>query len=147
MRKILFLSILILAVSLFGWYTQDWDFLDTAVDVNASATKVNGTDFTSNEIKIMSRKDGGAITVTFTRATGSASTLDFEFQASCDGGTPWSTAYYVKIEVATNETAVSNVVRKTIQVNLWGISHIRLYRIVNNDGANNVTACNAILSL
>ncbi len=148
MKRTILLSIfLILILPLFG--LEPTAFLSSGENVNASTTAVNGTDFTSVEIFVarFEEKFIGAITVTFTRAAGSASTVDFEFQASYDGGTTWSTAYYVRIQVPTNETAVSNVVRATREVQFYGVSHVRLYRIVNNDGANNLTACNATLSI
>ena len=150
MRKFILAIILLLTIPLMGAYRKSADFLASAVAVNATITKVNGTDFTSVEVNLSYPPDLptiGALTVTFTRAAGSASTVDFEFQVSYDGGTSWTTAYYVRIQVATNETAVSNVVKVTKPVYLYGISHMRLYRIVNNDGANNLTACNAKISL
>ena len=144
------LLVILVAIPLWGTFNKSWDFLATAVDCGASTTLVNGVGFTSTQIEIsrpQGMKDTGSLSVTFTRAAGSASTLDFEFQVSFDGGSSWSTAYYVRIRVATNETALTNVVKVTKELNLHGISHIRLYRIVNNDGANAVTACNATLSL
>ena len=130
-------------------YHEHENFLVSATSVNAGATAVNGTNFTSRNVRVSRLGYGSvaAITVTFTRSAGSSSTVDFEFQVSFDNGTTWSTAYYVRIQVATNETAASNVVRKTTEINFYGISHVRLYRIVNNDGANNLTACNATLSI
>jgi len=123
-------------------------FLAADISVNAGTTKVNGTDFTSAEVYIANHglKEVSAIKITFTRAAGSSSTVDFEFQVSLDGGTSWSTAYYVKVQSTTDETAVSNVVRKIQLVNIYGITHIRLYRVVNNDSGNNLTAVNASVS-
>jgi hypothetical protein len=152
MKKVFILTsivILILAVTLSANYRRKADFLATAVDVAAGVTKVNGTDFTSNLVRVSYQNDPDivAITIKFTRAAGSASTVDFEFQSSYDGGTTWSTAYYIRIQVPTNETAVSNVVRVMKPVYAYGISTFRLYRIVNNDASNGLTACNATLSL
>lgn len=130
-------------------YQGNFAFLATAVDVNASATAVNGTDFTSDPVWISRPGCGDAvsITVTFTRAAGLTDTVDFEFQASYDGGTTWTTAYYANIQVATNETALSNVVIKTYLVNVPGVWGLRLYRINNTDASNNLTDCNASVSL
>lgn len=131
-----------------GAYYGRINFLNATVDCAAATTLVNGTGFTSLHINTTfpSFFPIGAITVTFTRAAGSSSTVCFEFQVSADNNITWSTAYYVSIDISTNETAVSNVVRVTKLVQLHGISHIRLYRIVNNDASNNLTACNASLS-
>lgn len=88
----------------------------------------------------------GTITVTFTPDAGSASKVYFEFQVSQDG-TNWSTAYWQRIEVATNEAADGDgVVRYSEMVPLYGIGYIRLSRIVNNDAANDITDCNATIS-
>lgn len=127
------------------------NILPAGVDCGTSTTVVNGTDFTSAEVSttypIDTPKNVGLLTVTFTRTTGTASEVDFEFQASYDGGTTWTTAAYCTISVATNAAAVSNVVRYSVPVYLYGISHLRLYRIVNNDGSTALTACGAYLSL
>jgi len=123
------------------------DFLAAAVDVNAGVTKVNGTDFTSLELDVRPLCGYGTISVTFTRAAGLTDKIAFYFQVSNDEGLTWSTVEYVKIEYATNSEAVSNVVRGTEPVILDAITHIRLWKIVNNDASNNCTACNATLSL
>ena len=123
------------------------DFLATAVDVNASATKVNGTDFTSLELDVRPLCGNGLISVTFTRAAGGADELEFYFQVSNDGGVTWSTIEYLKIGYPTNSEAVSNVVRGAKPIVLDAITHIRLWKIINGDAANNCTACNAKLSL
>ena len=130
-------------------YITNAAFLGTAVSCSAGNTLTNGTDFTSVPVRVSHSGYGSvvAITVTFTRTTGTSSTVDFEFQASYNNNTTWSTAYFVRIQVVTNETASSNVVIKTTLVNVHGISHLRLYRIVNNDGSTDLTACNATMSI
>ena len=143
---------LFLPLIISGDWISSADFLSTAEDVNASATAVNGTAFDTKEVNIKYPSyvnPVGAITVTFTTdGSGTSDEIDFEFQVSYDDATTWSTAYYVKISVATNKTAdASDVVRVTKAVNFYGISHVRLYRIVNNDSANNLTDCNATISL
>lgn len=151
MKKRIILTVFMIFV-LMSLASPEWrvgfTFLRTAEDVNASATAVNQTDFVSgNEpISFPGYSSVVAITITFTRVAGSASNIDFEFQVSNDDGTSFSTAAYVTISAPTNSDADSNVVRHTELVNIHGLSHIRLYQIVNNDGANNVTACNATLS-
>ena len=130
-------------------YIANVDFLGTAVSCGTSTTLVNGTNFASVPVRVSYPGYGSivALTVTFTRTTGDANTVDFEFQASYDNGTTWDTAYYVRIQTATNATAVSSVVRTTSLVNVMGLSHLRLYRIKNNSGTIALTACNATMSI
>ena len=146
MKKIwiLFLLFFFIVAATEGYVVKKTDFLGTPVSVVAGATSQNGTDFTSEHIAPLLVM--GTITVNFTRTAGSSSLVYFEFQASADNGESWSTAYYLRIEIPTNETAASNAVQIIKLVNFYGISHIRLYRIVNNDASNNLTACNASLS-
>ncbi len=146
MKKLLTFATVFLAVFLLcSGAIYKADFLSAAVACGTSTTLTNGTGFTSASIWVSQRRAEpvGTITVTFTRTTGSASEVDFEFQVSYDDGTTWTTAYFVKISVPTNETAVSSVVRKSMLVYTYGITHIRLYRIVNGDAAVALTACNA----
>ncbi len=151
MKKFLVMIALLSMVVLSGAgnYRRSQAFLATAVDVDASASAVNGTEFTSREIRVSQLGDpeSVAITVTFTRAAGAADLISFEFEGSYDGGTTWTTVYFSQIQVATNATAVSNVVRKTVIVAVNGISHLRLSKIANGDAANNTTACNASMSI
>jgi hypothetical protein len=128
------------------------NILPAGVDCGTSTTVVNGTDFTSAHVSttypIDTPKNVGLLTVTFTRTTGTTAEVDFEFQVSFDGGTTWCTEPYCVVSVATNAAAAtSNVVRYAAPVYLYGISHLRLYRIVNNDGSTALTACGAYLSL
>ena len=138
----------VLAIVMTASYFQtNWAFLSAAVAVDAGATKTNGAEFTSQGAdKDLNWVQLALLTVTFTRAAGSASKVYFEFQISYDGGTTYTTAYYWRVEVATNETAVSDVVRYSELIPLYGVSHIRLYRIVNDDSGNNLTDCNAYIS-
>lgn len=149
--KLIFLSILLLCfLPLFALYTAN--FLDTAVDVGAGATATNGTEFTSNELEIgrwlAEKQQPGAIIVTFTRAAGTADTVDFELEVSYNGGTTWASFEGVGIKVATNHAVISGTtVRVHIEVNFYGISTIRVHSIKNNDSTNGITACNVTLSL
>jgi hypothetical protein len=142
---------ILLAGALTGAVSITRNILPTGVDCGTSTTVTNGTDFTSEHVSttypIDTPKNVGLLTVTFTRTTGTASEVDFGFQASYDGGTTWTTAAYCTVSVATNATAVSNIVRYSVPVYLYGISHLRLYQIVNNDGSTALTACGAYLSL
>ncbi len=125
-------------------------FLASGVNVNASTTAANGTDFTSVEIPVAeypSFAAYGVIQVEFARAAGSASTVDFKFQISMDNATTW-TWYNLEIDVPTNTTAVTGTtVRMAYPVQIHGVTNIRLAVIDNTDAANNVTACNAKIAL
>jgi hypothetical protein len=150
MKKLISFAAVFLAVFLLcsaGIYKAD--FLGTAVSCGTSTTLTNGTDFTSASIWVSQRKaePAGTIIVTFTRVTGSASKVYFDFQMSYDDGTTWSTAYFIRIEVATNELAVSNTVRFPELVSFYGCTHLRLYRIINNDAAVALTLCSATLMM
>jgi len=127
------------------------DFLATAVACAKSTTVTNVTDFTSRSIRVSRgihySGEFCLLTITFTRTTGTSSEVDFEFQASFDDGTTWCTDAFIKISIATNRTAVSNVVRHCSVELIPGVSHLRLYRIVNNDASTDLTACNATLSI
>lgn len=140
--------IFVLAVVATPEYKVGFSFLGTAVDVGTSTTATNQTNFVSgNEwVSFPGYGNTAAITITFTRAAGSVSLVDFSFQVSNDGGTTYSTLAFVTISAATNTAAVSNAVRVTQLVNIHGISHMRLYQIVNNDGVNAITDCNATIS-
>jgi hypothetical protein len=123
------------------------NFLTTAVSCNLSTTLVHGVGFTSKSISVNPIGNTlASITVTFTRTTGTAALVDFEFTVSWDGGTTFSTGSYFTISIPTNELAASNVVRATRLFYAKGITHIRLNRIVNNDGSTNLTVCNATLA-
>jgi len=147
-KKLIFLAILLLCLTPLFSKLRTSAFLDTAINIAAGGT---GT-FTSNVLDVMWRTtDGrqvGGITVTFTRAAGAADTVDFTFDISYDGGTTWASFEGVTIQIATNHAVISGTtVRAYIEVNLYGISHIKLHSIKNNDGVNNITACNATLSI
>lgn len=118
------------------------DFLAAAVALNASATKVNVSDFTS--LSLPCGAHAGLLMLTFTRAAGSASlTLDFYFQVSYDGGTTWAD-YIEPISIETGHDVFSGTtVRVARSANVQGASHIRLAKVVNNDTGNNLTAVNA----
>lgn len=123
------------------------DFLATATTLAAGESKVNGVGITSVEVLIANRGTQGALTVTFTRAAGAATTVDFYFEVSVNG-TDWSTFEGSTITIATNHAAVSGTtVRASYIVELGGLSHIRLQKVVNGDPANALTAVNCKISL
>ncbi len=130
-----------------SWWKSE-AFMAAGVSCGAGATIVNQTGFGSGIVRVSytGRPSVGCITVTFTRTTGTASLVDFEFQASYDNGTTWTTAAYVTVSVATNALASSNVVYYSVPVYVYGVSHLRLSRIVNNDGSTALTVCNAYFS-
>ena len=115
----------------------------TAFSLNASTTATNGVEFTSTAISVPYSVISAVLLATFTRAAGSASlTVDFYVQVSPDNGTTWYT--YTSLAVTTGETVVSGTtVNYAFPINLAGVTHIRLWKVVNNDTANNLTAVNA----
>lgn len=131
-----------------SWSRSDY-FMASGVSCGAGATLVNQTGFASLIIRASypGMPSTGALTITFTRTTGTSATVDFEFQASYDNGVTWTTSAYVTVSIPTNSLAASDVVRYTAPINVYGVSHLRLSRIVNNDGATALTACNATFSL
>jgi hypothetical protein len=124
-------------------------FLATAEDVGTSTTVTNVTDFVSVEIWVsrLGMHPVCAITVTFTRVTGDSSDVNFNIEASTDDKATWDSAVYTELNVATNVAADSNVVTKTFQVNIYGITHLRLGSIVNDSSTIALTACNASVSV
>ncbi|MBA7638605.1 hypothetical protein ES703_46261 [subsurface metagenome] len=159
MKKIKFLILigLFLALSLSGSWKKSYEFLskwDVAtsdwvsapIDLNAGLTATNGTEFNSRELSVK-LKETVAIIVVFTPAAGAADTVDFSFESSYDDGYTWATFEGVVIAVPTNQAAViGSVVRVLKIVKTYGSSHLRLKAVVNNDGANNLTDINVVMS-
>lgn len=138
-------GILVFALFLNAQNTIYEDFLTTAVNVTAGAT----VQASSSSIWVSRPGYSGVVALicTFTRAAGSASTLDFYFQASHDGGETWENYDSITIEIPTNQAVYSgNIVREVYFVYVYGLTHLRMRQIINNDGANNVTAVNVTLS-
>jgi len=144
--------ILFLVAGLPAQYVRgNWPFLTAAVSLDASATKTNGTDFTSAELNV-TEVQLVLVTMTFTRAAGSASKVNFYFQVSYDDATTWSDymepisgAEYIGI--ATNHDVISGTtVRVSQPFMLSNVTHLRLTKIVNGDGANALTAVNVSMS-
>jgi len=153
MKKIWIMALVVLLVlPLMADRTWNETFT-TAFNLNASATKTHGTDFTSASVQVSSERGArmALLVLTFSRAAGSALTVDFYFQVSYDGTTwcdfndPIADAEYFSL--ATNHAVTSgSIVLVARVIHLAGVSHIRLNKVVNNDTGNNVTAVNALLS-
>lgn len=132
-------------------------FLDTGVDVAASATLVNGTDFTCNGVSIPGHAGTGTLIVEFYResATGTSDFVVADVEGSIDGAT-WFKIDELDLSIATNTNAVEtitiegtdyDVVRVGFLVNLYGISMLRLASIENQDSLTNLTNYNLIISI
>jgi hypothetical protein len=152
--KRLFLALSLIALLALPVSAQSWSWssacIDTAITtLAASSTATNGSEFTANSIQVslLGGSSVVAVTITFT-GDGSmdGSDIDFFFQASYDDGTTWSTTGFVEVDVASDTDHSSNVVRHTELVNVYGVSHLRLWKVVNNDAANSITSINATIS-
>ena len=151
MKKYILIFVLILTVPLLGSVRKHQNFLTTAIDVDATVTKTNVTDFPSAEVAIEHSTEA-AFTVTFARAAGSASTVDIEIEVSTDNKATWSLYRSADgsalIRIPTNTSVVSGTtVRRTYQINAIGISHFRVKSVENTDVANNITDFNVQISL
>jgi len=138
-------ALTLFSLSLNAQVPKSEDFLTAAVNVGTSSTVTTS----SSSIWVSEPGYSGVVALicTFTRSAGSTSTLDFYFQVSHDGGTTWENYDDITIEIPTNQTVYSGTtVRDVYLVYVHGITHMRLWKIVNNDGTNAVTACNVTLS-
>jgi hypothetical protein len=122
------------------------DFLATALAaLAAGATKVHVTDFTSRTLHIGHSFQSKSLIFTFTRAAGTANTVDFAFEVSVDGGTTWATLEQ-EFKIPTNQDPVSTtVVRVVKELEAITADYIRLKSITNNDGVNALSALNVTL--
>jgi hypothetical protein len=151
MKKHLLIFILLLAIPLLATYTKHDALLDGTLGVLATATATNGpaADFLSKHIGVANAAYIG-VTVLFTPAAGSASTVDFVFEVSYDGGGSaghWATFAGAEIKVATNTPAAEgSIVRVFYEMAVYGASHFRLKSVKNNDAANDITAVNVVVS-
>lgn len=120
------------------------DFLTTAVAV-AKSTSVTPT---SSVIWVAEPGYSKKVVLifTFTRAAGSASTLDFYFEFSHDDGTTWTDYDDITEQIATNTTAYSGTTVRVMEfVYVDGMTDLRLKKITNGDATNGVTAVNVTL--
>jgi len=150
----LFLCLFIVStVSPQSWVYSE-DCIATAIaEITTGDEAVMVTDFVTIPIKV-SRRGGGdligivSITVTFTGdGTMDGNDVDFYFQASYDNGTTYTTTAFWVVGIESDTDHVANVVRYTdFIVPVWGISHLRLWKIVNNDATSSITDVNATIS-
>ena len=144
--KLLILAVLLLMLPLSGSWSRSYNFVETAFNLNAGLTATNGVEFDSEELSVK-RRSPVAFTVTFTRAAGAADTVDFAFEASYDNGNTWATFDGVTISIPTNHSVVSGTTVAVLKIiRVRGVSHVRLKSVKNNDGVNNLTAINVVLS-
>ena len=157
MKKIALVALaLALVFPLYASYHRSWKMLPTPVNCAANTIIINRVNFWAGHIPIGSERQARecSATITFTRAAGSASTVDFEFEVSTDNRVTWSLLREPDaldtplVQIPTNTPVVSGTtVQATFYFNLPGVSHIRLRSINNNDTVNNLTAINVTLSL
>ena len=158
MKRYILILVLILVIPMSG-NVRKWDsFLlnqydvETAIDIVASATATNGTDFTSDEIAI-EHSAWVLISVTFARAAGSSSTVDVELEVSSDHKNSWSTyrsgsGTSPMVQVRTDSPVISGTtVKMSYQINGTGISHFRIKDIENTDSSNAITAVQVQISM
>lgn len=150
-KRIVLISMAVLMLFPFmrGEVTNSYDFLATAIGCGAGATVVNGVGFTSKEVSTGSGLGViGTLVVTFTRSgSGASDVVEFHIQGSQDGGTTWTTAdvYSVEIATDTDNGGSGSVVTVMKFINLNGVSRLRLYKIVNNDSSETLTAIQVTL--
>ena len=148
MRKLrtfaILLAILLVPLS-FGDYRGSADFLASDYASIASTATYTKTSWTRAEMLVCSREIV-AITIEFTIATANGDDIDFYFQASFDGGATWSTDEFVIVDCASDIATVASPAKHTELVNVYGISHLRLWKVVNGDAVTAITAVNATMS-
>ena len=137
--------VFLFAVASFGDHGGDANFLATDYASLAADTTYTKATWTTDELLVM-HTAWAMITVTFTTAGGDGNDVDFYFQISCDDGETWSTVDWMTISVASDEENDDGVVRYPYPDIFPGISHIRLWKIVNGDLVTAITAVNAKLS-
>jgi len=144
------LAIFILSALVFSEVYSKKEVLSTAVTLNASTTVVNGAGgVTWYDVTLPSSVSPIiGVTMTFTRAAGSDSTVQAFFQVSFDAGTTWSDLEGQELSVATNHVVISGTtVRVTEMLAVYGVNRLRVKHFINNDGANNVTALQLTVTL
>ena len=154
MKKYILILIFILTVPLLATYKRHDALLDGTLGVLATATATNGAEFTSEEVIVYDTPVIG-VTAIYSRAAGSALTVDFVFEVCYDGGSDgpplatatWATFNGTDIKIATETAAVTGTtVRVFYEMTVYGASHFRVKSITNNDTANNITAVNVVVS-
>ena len=154
MKKLIIISILILAIPLLATWNRSDALLDGTLGVLATATATNGAEFDSEEVIVYDTPFIG-VTAMYNRAAGSALTVDFVFEVCYDGGSDgpaltaahWATFNGTDIKIATETAAVTGTtVRVFYEIAVYGASHFRWKSVKNNDTANNITAVNVVVS-
>lgn len=154
MKKLIVILMLILVIPLMATYTRHDALLLTSVDILATGTATNEAEFTSKDLLVYNVPIIG-VTAIFSRAAGSASNIDFVFEVCYDGGSNgppvsgahWATFVGAEINVATNtEVVTGTTVRVFYEISVYGASHFRLKSVKNNDGANDITGVNVVVS-
>ncbi|HZX10720.1 MAG TPA: hypothetical protein VFG01_07205 [Acidobacteriota bacterium] len=125
------------------------DFLETDISVNNDSNKVEGTDFDSEKIPV-GEINKGLISLKFNPAAAAAESIDFEFAISYDNGTTWTSGLggdaFKQVQINTDVNAISNVVYHSEAIDLYGVTHIKLNRVLVSVGAGNCTEINANLA-
>jgi len=127
-------------------YITKFDFIATAIAEITTGDNANMTDdFTAIEVPVDS--DMATLAFTFTHAgAGDGANVDFYFQASYDGGTTFTTKEFILVQIPSDIDYDASGIRRYAQVDWYqGISHLRLWKVVNNDAAS-ITDVNASLS-
>jgi len=154
MKKFILISILILAVPLMATWSRSGALLDGTLGITATNTATNGAQFDSKEIIVYDTPFIG-VTAIFTRAAGSALTVDFVFEVCYDGGNNgpapatahWATFKGTDTKIATQEAATTGtIVRCFYEIRVAGASHFRLKSVKNNDTVNDITNVNVVVS-
>jgi len=148
MKKLKLFTILLVflfAVFSFGDYRDHKDFLATAeASIASTATATNGSEFDSETIVVQTEVI--AITITFTIVAANGDDIDFYFQASHDNGVTWSSDEYFIVDCASDVSTAGTPVYHTEEKLVGGISHLRLWKVVNGDTVTAITAVNATAS-
>jgi len=150
MKKLILIAILALAFITMP-VSSSWErrtvFLAAAIAVDDDDSAENGTEFTCVPIRIAQINRPGALTIWFDPGTPANVDIEFEFAVSHDGGASFSTDDTVyEIAVPTNTRAVGGTVQVTWPLPFNGVSHVRLERVVVNNGAGDCTNINAAIS-
>ena len=122
-------------------------FLEEPVTLGPDVTKTHCTDFKSNPLPL-GVAGRGIVTVSFTRPPEADANIVLGIQASPNGGDLWTTAMFFSFTIPLNTPAdENNQVRISIPISMYGLSHLRLAEIKNEDKKITITGINACLSI
>jgi len=141
MRYLRWFLILCFAVSLEATYLSNRSLTTAAFNVNAGVTATDGSGYTATVVNVKSKPEYCRVYFKFNNGgAGAANTLQFTLGVSYDG-TNFETTSDLFFEIATNADADgSNNVIKSYRIALEGAKDIKLIKVYNSDGVNNVTA-------